>query len=48
MAKQKIIEYKHTKDKKGQQGATINKIFWENKELSNYEPTILRMGEKDV
>jgi hypothetical protein len=29
MAKKKIIEYKHPKDKKAQ-GATINKIFWEN------------------
>ena len=48
MAKQKFIEFKHSKDKKGQQGATINKIFWDNKELSNYEPTILRMGDKDV
>lgn len=31
MSKQKFIEFKHSKDKKGQQGATINKIFWENK-----------------
>ena len=30
MSKQKFIEFKHAKDKKGQQGATINKIFYEN------------------
>ena len=30
MAKQKFIEFKHPKDKKGQQGATITKIFWDN------------------
>lgn len=30
MSKQKFIEFKHAKDKKGQQGATINKILWEN------------------
>lgn len=28
MAKQKFIEFKQNKDKKGQQGSTINKIYW--------------------
>lgn len=48
MAKQKIIEFKHLKQKKGQQGATINKILWDNNELKNYEPTILKMQKKEL
>ena len=48
MGKQKLIEFKHAKDKKGQQGATINKIFYENEELRNYEPTVFRLGEKEA
>ena len=28
MAKQKFIEFKPAKEKKGQQGSTINKIMW--------------------
>ena len=32
MSKQKLIEFKHPKDKKGQQGATITKIIWDNEE----------------
>lgn len=48
MAKQKFIQFKHNKDKKGQPGASIAKILWDNDELKNYEPTILRMSEKDV
>lgn len=30
MSKQKFIEFKHNKDKKGQPGASIVKIFWDN------------------
>lgn len=46
MSKQKFIEFKHAKDKKGQQGATISKILYENEELRNYEPTIYKLGDK--
>jgi hypothetical protein len=28
MAKQKIIDFKPAKEKKGQQGSTITKIYW--------------------
>lgn len=44
MSKQKFIQFKHNKDKKGQPGASIVKIFWDNEELKNYEPTLLRMN----
>lgn len=44
MAKQKFIEFKHTKDKKGQQGPTINKILYDNEELKSYIPTVKKMG----
>lgn len=30
MSKQKIIEFKHNKEKKGQQGSSITKILWDN------------------
>lgn len=30
MSKSKLIEFKPAKEKKGQQGSTITKIFWEN------------------
>lgn len=30
MSKQKFIEFKHSKDKKGQQNSTIAKILWDN------------------
>lgn len=30
MAKQKFIEFKPAKEKKGQQGSTITRIIWEN------------------
>lgn len=45
MAKKKIIEYKHPKDKKAQ-GAQITKIFWENDDLKNHVPTIKKLGSK--
>lgn len=48
MAKKKFIQFKPAKEKKGQQGSTITKIFWECEELKNYIPTIKKMGEKDV
>ena len=48
MSKQKFIEFKHAKDKKGQQGATINKIFYENQQLTNYEPTVYKLGDKEA
>ena len=48
MAKQKFIEFKPAKEKKGQQGSTITKILWATDELKNYVPTIKRMGEKEV
>lgn len=48
MSKLKFIEFKHNKDKKGQQGSSIVKILWQNDELKNYEPTILKMNEKQV
>ena len=32
MSKQKFIEFKHPKDKKGQQGATIARIIWDTEE----------------
>lgn len=48
MAKQKFIEFKPAKEKKGQQGSTITKILWENEELKNYVPTVRKLGEKEV
>jgi hypothetical protein len=30
MAKQKIIEFKPAKEKKGQSGSTITKVLWDN------------------
>ena len=44
MAKQKLIEFKQGKEKKGQQGSTITKIFYDNEDLKNFIPTIMRMG----
>ena len=46
MAKKKLIEYKHPKDRKAQ-GAQITKIFWENEDLKNHVPTIKKMGSKE-
>lgn len=48
MAKLKFIEFKPAKEKKGQQGSTINKIHWENEELKNYIPTVRKLGEKEA
>lgn len=48
MAKQKIIDFKPAKEKKGQQGSTITKIHWENEEVKNFFPTIKQMREKEV
>ncbi len=48
MAKQKFIEFKPAKEKKGQQGSTITRIIWENEELKNYAPSIKKMGEKEA
>lgn len=44
MAKQKYIQFKPVKEKKGQSGSTITKILWENEELKNYMPTIRKLG----
>ena len=48
MAKQKFIQFKHGKEKKGQQGSTISRIMYENEQLKNFVPTIQRMGQKEV
>ena len=48
MAKQKFIEFKPVKEKKGQSGSTISKICWENEQLKNYVPTIRKLGEREV
>ena len=48
MNKQKIIEFKAAKEKKGQQGSQITKVLWETDEVKNHFPTIRQLREKDA
>ena len=47
MSKQKIIEFKAAKEKKGQQGSTITKVHWQSEQVKNHFPTIRQLRDKD-